>query len=210
MNKSRKYLVLVVLTLIPYVTSTEKKDPKKDSTESNYLTEQIRKDYGDSLPLFLKSRSIGKNVDAIRDLVPLAIEDKEEAGHVKVIARGITSDVLSVKNEDTFSTTLGHFDKRGVMYDELTMKTNNETVRVIYDYYKRFLLSSFTFVQQAKAEKQEQEGQAEAFCCKSNQQYRIGKTLQNAIKLNQSKTDYDEEQQTLTITIPRVKNKQAK
>jgi len=71
MNNNKKYFVIVALVFIPHITSTKKDDP----TESNYSTEQIRKDYGKSLPLFLKSKKAGKSVDTV-PCVSLAIEDK--------------------------------------------------------------------------------------------------------------------------------------
>jgi len=187
MNKNKKYLVLIVLVLIPHITSTKKEDP----TELNYSIEQIRKDYGESLPLFLKSKRACKSVDIIPH-VSLAIEDKKENDHVKITVRGITSNVasLEVGNDDVFTT-----------------KTNNETIRVAYDNQVHFL-SVDVFVQHKEVEKQEQEGQVKVLYYKDSQENSIGKKLQSAIEPYQSKTDYDEEEQTLTIVIPRVNGKQ--
>jgi len=123
--------------------------------------------------------------------------------------------VLSVKDETISHSNIQncisrypniHHTISRVTYDKLTVKTNNETVQVAYDYHYSFLLSVLTLIQQVKEEKQEQEGQVETF--KSNQKHCIGKTLQNDIKPSQRKVCYDKEKQTLTITIPRVKSKQ--
>ena len=189
MNNNKKYLVLIILILIPHITSTTSRK-KDDPTDSNYSTEQIRKDYGKSLPLFLKNAKASKSVDTVPSVF-LAIEDKfaikdeEEIDHVKIITRGITS--------DSWSVVAGSWDFVS------NVKQNNKTIKVVYDDSTRFLAVSIV-MKHVKVEKKEQASRVETLYHAEG----IWTKLQSSIKLSQRKVDYDKEKQILTITIPRV------
>ncbi len=193
MNINKKYVVFIIIAFVVHITNAEEVNPTDDS---NYSKKRIEKDYGKSLPLFLDSMRWGIGTDPAN--VSLAIEDKEEDDHVKVIVREITSNVLKVLPEQK-----DHAGSK-IFYG---IETNNEKIHVAYDKQTNFLFV-VVFEQQVVVDKQEQEDQIETLYYKGSQENSIEKRLRSAIKLDRKKIDYDEKNQVLTINIPRVKSKQ--
>jgi len=130
MNNNKKYFALVVLTFISHITSTK----DKDSINSGYSIEQIRRDYKASLEQqFLKSKEASKSVYT-SPCVSLSITDEEKSDHVAICFHRYRR-----QQKNDHDITLGVSLLGGGNCEKRIFETDDGTIQVTYDDKTRFL-----------------------------------------------------------------------